>query len=62
MQWQDFLVALSLVMVLEGLLPFLMPNAWKRLMAQLALEHANRIRTMGLLSMLAGLALLYWVR
>jgi len=58
----SLLVALSLMLVLEGVLPFLYPQRWRRLVAQLAQISDANMRVLGLLSMLIGLALLWLVR
>lgn len=60
--WQEFLTAISLVMVIEGLLPFLSPAGFKKSMRMISEMDNNALRWMGLLSMFGGLALLYIVR
>ena len=62
MNWHDLLAAFALYLVLEGLLPFLNPDAFRRLMSQVAGLPEPQLRRMGLISMLAGVALLYLVR
>lgn len=62
MAWSDLLAALALYLVLEGIMPFLSPGAARRAMQALASMDDNKLRTMGLISMIAGAALLYWVR
>lgn len=52
------LPALALLLVFEGVLPFLAPNAWRETFVRLAQLREGQIRFMGLLSMLAGLILL----
>ncbi|NIP71585.1 MAG: DUF2065 domain-containing protein [Gammaproteobacteria bacterium] len=60
--WHDLLVALALVLVIEGVLPFLNPRAMRRLMLQMAEVDDRSLRTAGLISMVLGVALLYWLR
>ena len=60
--WQDFLTAMALVLVIEGVLPFLRPEIWRRTMGRIALQPNKALRLMGLMSMLVGVALLYTVR
>ncbi len=60
--WQDIAVAFSLMLVLEGVIPFLYPDRWKNMVEALARIDSRTMRIMGLVSMLAGTALLYWVR
>jgi uncharacterized protein YjeT (DUF2065 family) len=60
--WSDLLAALALYLVLEGIMPFLNPAALRRALASFAKLGDGQLRVLGLLSMLAGLALLYFVR
>lgn len=62
MDWKDFLSAIALVMVIEGLPPFANPGGTKRTMALLAQLPDDRLRLAGLVSMLAGLVVLWFVR
>ncbi len=54
--------AFALYLVLEGILPFVNPSAAQRLMAKLAQTEARQLRVGGLISMVAGLALLWMAR
>jgi uncharacterized protein YjeT (DUF2065 family) len=54
--------AFALYLVLEGILPFLNPSAAQRLMAKLAQTETKQLRWGGLISMMAGLALLWMAR
>ncbi|MCB1828848.1 MAG: DUF2065 domain-containing protein [Chromatiaceae bacterium] len=59
--WHDLLVALALVMVIEGILPFLSPGAMRRVMlASLELDDRS-LRVGGLIAMLIGVITLYLV-
>jgi len=60
--WTDLLAAVSILLVLEGLLPFLNPQATRRVFEQLARMSERELRVAGLISMLAGLVLLFFVR
>ena len=60
--WNDLLVALALVLVIEGILPFLNPAAMRELQQKMAEMDDKSLRIAGLSSMLAGLALLYLLR
>ncbi|KPK61273.1 MAG: hypothetical protein AMJ59_02260 [Gammaproteobacteria bacterium SG8_31] len=62
MDWSDFLSALALVLVIEGIMPFANPAGTRRTMALIAQLGDRPLRTIGLLSMAAGLVLLYIVR
>ena len=57
--WQELGIALCLVLVLEGMLPFLYPRHWRGAVLQAARLPDRRLRLMGLASMLLGTALLY---
>ncbi len=59
--WQEFLVAVCLVFVLEGLLPFLIPDQWRHWVMSLAQANTRTIRMTGLFSMLLGVGLLYLI-
>lgn len=60
--WHELLVALGLVMVIEGVLPFLSPASMRKMM-QAATEMDDRsLRIAGLISMLLGVATLYLVK
>ena len=50
--------ALALMLVFEGLLPFLSPTAWRRMFERALKLSDGQIRFMGLSSMLVGLLLL----
>jgi len=56
--WQQFLIAFSLVLVLEGIIPFLYPSRWRRLVVQMASMDDKTMRIIGLMSMLCGVGLL----
>lgn len=57
--WDEIFRALALVLVLEGVLPFLSPGKWRQTMLQAA-QLSNRVlRIIGLVSMLLGVLLLY---
>jgi uncharacterized protein YjeT (DUF2065 family) len=53
-----FLMAFALMLVIEGLLPFLAPNLWRETFRRITQMSDGQIRFFGLSSMLAGLLLL----
>jgi uncharacterized protein YjeT (DUF2065 family) len=57
----DLLVALSLVLVIEGILPFASPKRWRALAATIATVEDRTVRAVGLGSMVCGTLLLYLV-
>ena len=62
MNWTDLLAALALYLVLEGILPFVNPQAMKRFLMTMVNFTDQQLRVWGLVSMVAGLILLYAVR
>ncbi|HET7595526.1 MAG TPA: DUF2065 domain-containing protein [Burkholderiales bacterium] len=56
------LTAVALMLVIEGVLPFLLPALWRQTFRKLTEMSDGQIRFIGLTSMLAGLLLLYIVR
>jgi len=57
-----FLMALALMLILEGVLPFLAPSLWRDTFRKITQMSDGQIRFVGLSSMLAGLLLLLWAR
>jgi hypothetical protein len=57
-----FLMALALMLILEGVLPFLAPNLWRDTFRRITQMSDGQIRFVGLSSMLVGLLLLLWAR
>lgn len=53
--------ALALVLILEGLLPFALPNAWRKTMLELAQWQDRQLRSLGLISMGVGLLILWFL-
>ncbi len=56
------LTAIALMLVIEGVLPFLVPTLWRETFRRLTEMSDGQIRFIGLTSMVAGLLLLYLVR
>jgi len=55
------LTALALMLVFEGLLPFLAPGLWRETFRRITELSDGQIRFIGLISMLVGLLLLLFV-
>ena len=55
------LTALALMLIIEGLLPFLVPGFWRDAFRRLTEMSDGQVRFVGLSSMLAGLLLLFFV-
>jgi uncharacterized protein YjeT (DUF2065 family) len=60
--WQVLPVALALVFIIEGLLPFVSPGRWREMLAVAQQMDERVIRMIGLGSMVFGVVLLYIVR
>jgi uncharacterized protein len=56
------LSAFALMLVIEGILPFLVPGLWRETFRRLIEMSDGQIRFIGMTSMLAGLLLLYIAR
>ena len=54
------LPALALMLVIEGILPFSAPRAWRETFRRLIEMSDGQIRFAGLMSMMIGLVLLYF--
>ncbi len=60
--WDDLWAACALVLVLEGIMPFLNPEHWKEAMKRIIDMDDRTVRMIGFGSMLIGAFLLYIVR
>ena len=54
--------AFALVMVLEGVLPFLLPEKWREMVLNVARVDARNLRLFGGLLIGSGLILLHFLR
>ncbi|OGA20297.1 MAG: DUF2065 domain-containing protein [Betaproteobacteria bacterium RIFCSPLOWO2_12_FULL_63_13] len=54
-----FLMAVALMFVIEGVLPFLVPSVWREAFRRITQFTDGQIRFFGLSSMLLGLVLLF---
>lgn len=59
--WHQLAVAFALIFVVEGMMPFLAPGRWRRMVQVMADLDDRTMRGMGLFSMLLGLTLLYLI-
>ena len=60
--WHDFLAALALVLILEGILPFLNPARMRQTLLLAAQLNDSSLRFIGLTAMVLGCVMLYLVR
>jgi uncharacterized protein len=61
-QWNDLLSGLAILLVVEGLIPFLNPARARRGFEQLVRLADGELRLAGLISMAVGLGLLFLAR
>jgi uncharacterized protein YjeT (DUF2065 family) len=59
--WHDLLRALALVLVIEGLLPFLNPAGFRQAMHMISQMDDKSLRSAGFGSMVAGALLMYFI-
>ena len=52
-------MALALVLVIEGMFPFVSPASWRRMFAQLLQLNDGQIRSFAMASILVGLLMIW---
>ena len=62
MAWQDLFSAIALVFVIEGIMPFISPGSLRKTYQRLMEMNDRSIRITGLLSMIAGVVILGFIR
>jgi uncharacterized protein YjeT (DUF2065 family) len=62
MEWSDLFAAFALYLILEGLLPFVSPDNWRKSLLMISKFKDGQLRFFGLASILVGLSLLLWIR
>ena len=55
------LAAFGLMLVFEGLFPFVSPEGWRNKMMQILALHNGQIRFFGLACVLTGVLILWWL-
>ena len=60
--WTDLLAALGLMLVLEGIMPFLNPAKVRQTLQQISQLEDGALRGIGVVCMLIGLVILYFIR
>jgi uncharacterized protein YjeT (DUF2065 family) len=58
---QYWLLGLAMMLVIEGMLPFMLPHLWRETFHKLVSLSDGQLRFIGLTSMLSGLLMLYWI-
>ena len=59
---QDLLTAIALMLIIEGILPFVSPRNLRRALFSIVQQNDKSLRLTGLGTMLAGVVLLYLIR
>ncbi len=59
MMWTLFISAIALVFVFEGIMPFLCPDIWRKLLKKVISQNNTTLRLMGFFSMLFGVVVLF---
>ncbi|NNM80502.1 MAG: DUF2065 domain-containing protein [Gallionella sp.] len=57
-----WLLGLAMMLIVEGLLPFVFPKLWRETFARLVMLADGQLRFVGLTAMLSGVLLLYWIQ
>lgn len=60
--WQDLIVAIALVLVIEGITPALNPGSFRRGLLMVAGMNDRVLRRIGLAAMLGGALLIYLIK
>jgi uncharacterized protein YjeT (DUF2065 family) len=58
----EILTAFALFLVIEGMIPFVGPQKYRQIVAQMSELSDNNLRAVGLVTMIAGLLLLFLAR
>lgn len=57
-----WLLGLAMMLVIEGLLPFLFPDLWRETFRKMVALTDGQLRFVGITAMISGLLLLYWIK
>jgi len=57
-----WLLGLAMMLVIEGMWPFLMPDLWRETFRKLVTLSDGQLRFIGITAMLSGLILLQWIK
>ena len=60
--WQDLLTGFCIYLVIEGMIPFAMPNMFRQSVVRIAKMDDSQLRFTGLTVASIGLVILYLVR
>jgi hypothetical protein len=57
-----WLLGLAMMLVIEGMLPFVLPGLWRETFSKLVTMTDGQLRFIGITAMLSGIILLYWIK
>jgi uncharacterized protein YjeT (DUF2065 family) len=60
--FEYWLLGLAMMLIIEGILPFVLPSYWRETFAKLVTLSDGQLRFVGFGAMLVGLLLLYWIK
>ena len=60
--WAELLRALALVMIIEGLMPFIAPERWRQMLLRVVTIDANSLRVFGAVMIAGGVIALQLMR
>ena len=58
MIWQEILTVVSILFIIEGLIPFISPSKYKNFVSSMSKLNTNNLRILGFISMIFGVLLL----
>jgi hypothetical protein len=59
--WEELGIAIALILVIEGMMPFLNPTGWRQSLRTISEMDDKTLRKIGLFSMIFGVILLYLI-
>lgn len=59
--WEKLGIAIALILVIEGIMPFLNPTGWRKTLRKVSEMDDKTLRMIGLSSMTFGVILLYLI-
>ena len=59
--WQELALAFCLMLVIEGIIPFVAPQQWRNLLRSIEQIDDGTLRAVGLVSMLVGTFALFFI-
>ena len=60
--WQELALAFCLMLVIEGIIPFVAPQRWRNLLRTIEQIDDGTLRAVGLASMLVGTFALFFIK